>query len=240
MAGKDNDMNMNLDEDSLPEGNEKYEAVQEMFDRIAPRYDFVNRLMTFRLDVRWRKKTVKALELPPKSIVADLACGTGDFCVELEKAGMLPIGFDYSFGMLSASPSFSILSQADVLRLPVRENSIDGATCGFALRNLTELPAFFEEVSRVLKSGGRFGFLDVAEPENRFLNWGHHLYFDRIVPRVGALFSDKSAYAYLPKSFSYLPPYQEIISMIEQAGFIRVERKLFTPGSTQLFTGEKI
>ena len=80
---------------------------------------------------------------------------------------MLPIGFDFSFGMLSASPSFSI-AQADVLRLPVRENSIDGVTCGFALRNLTELPAFFEEVSRVLKSGGRFGFLDVAEPENRF------------------------------------------------------------------------
>ena len=191
MAGKDNDMNMNVD--NLPEGNEKYEAVQEMFDRIAPRYDFVNRLMTFRLDVRWRKKTVEALELPPQSRVADLACGTGDFCVELEKAGMLPIGFDYSFGMLSASPSFSILSQADVLRLPVRENSIDGVTCGFALRNLTELPAFFEEVSRVLKSGGRFGFLDVAEPENRFLNWGHHLYFDRIVPKVCLLYTSDAA-----------------------------------------------
>ena len=83
MAGKDKDMNMNMNEDSLPEGNEKYEAVQEMFDRIAPRYDFVNRLMPFRLDVQWRKKTVEALELPPQSRVADLACGTGDFCVEL-------------------------------------------------------------------------------------------------------------------------------------------------------------
>ena len=69
-----------------------------------------------------------------------------------------------------------------------------------------ELPAFFEEVSRVLRPGGRIGFLDVAEPENRLLKWGHHLYFDRIVPKVGALISDKSAYSYLPRSFSYLPP----------------------------------
>ena len=109
----------------------------------------------------------------------------------------------------------------------------------FRSRNLTELPAFFQEVSRVLKKGGRIGFLDVAEPENRFLNWGHHLYFDRIVPKVGALFSDKSAYSYLPKSFSYLPPYQEITEMLENAGFKNVKRQLFAPGSVQLFSGEK-
>lgn len=240
MAKKKRGMPMSLEKGNLPEGEEKYEAVREMFDRIAPRYDLVNRIMTFRLDVRWRKKTVKALALQPESIVIDLACGTGDFCVELEKAGMVPLGFDFSFGMLEASRSFSQFAQADVLRLPIRETAIDGVTCGFALRNLTELPAFFEEVSRVLRPGGRIGFLDVAEPENRFLKWGHHLYFDRIVPKVGALISDKSAYSYLPRSFSYLPPYQEIITMIERAGFGQVERKLFAPGSAQLFTGEKI
>ena len=131
------------------------------------------------------------------------------------------------------------LCQSDVLRLPIRDASVDGATCGFALRNLTELEPFFAEVNRVLKVGGRIGFLDVAEPENRFLNWGHHIYFDRIVPKVGALLSDKSAYSYLPKSVSYLPPHQEIVAMIEKAGFKQVERKLFAPGSAQLFTGEK-
>jgi len=240
MADKNNDIRMDLDRNRLPEGDEKYVEVREMFDRIAPRYDLVNRIMTFRLDVRWRKKTVRALSLPSGSLVIDLACGTGDFCVELEKAEMTPLGFDFSFGMLQSSRCFSPLSQADVLRLPINDNVIDGATCGFALRNLTELPPFFEEVARVLKPGGRIGFLDVAEPENRFLNWGHHLYFDRIVPKVGALISDKSAYSYLPRSFSYLPPHPEIINMIEQAGFGQVERKLFAPGSAQLFTGEKV
>ena len=197
-------------ESGLPTGEEKAKAVQDMFDQIAPRYDFVNRVMTFRLDVRWRKRTVAALELDAGSTVIDLACGTGDFCCELEDAGINTLGFDFSIGMLQASRSKSPLAQADILKLPIQDGVVDGATCGFALRNLTELPAFFEEVSRVLKPGGRIGFLDVAEPENRLLNWGHHFYFDRIVPKVGALLSDKSAYSYLPKSFAYLPPHQEI------------------------------
>ena len=225
---------------SLPMGQEKATTVQNMFDKIAPRYDFVNRVMTFRLDVRWRKKTVKSLSLPPNSVVIDLACGTGDFCCELKKADLKPLGFDFSMGMLNASRSPSPLTQADVLQLPIHSGVIDGATCGFALRNLTELPAFFQEVSRVLKKGGRVGFLDVAEPENRFLNWGHHLFFDRIVPKVGGFFSDKAAYSYLPKSFAYLPPHQEISEMLKNAGFRNVKRQLFAPGSVQLFSGEKI
>ena len=230
---------MDLDPD-LPTGDEKAEKVQSMFDRIAPRYDFVNRIMTFRLDVRWRKQTVKALNLETGSVVIDLACGTGDFCTELERAGMKALGFDFSMGMLEAGRSSSPLSQSDVLSLPIRSATIDGATCGFALRNLTKLEPFFDEVARVLKQGGRFGFLDVAEPENKILNWGHHLYFDRVVPKVGALLSDKSAYTYLPKSVSYLPTHEKIVEMIEDAGFQNVHRRLFVPGSAQLFTGEKI
>ena len=226
-------------ESGLPTGEEKAKAVQDMFDQIAPRYDFVNRVMTFRLDVRWRKRTVAALELDAGSTVIDLACGTGDFCCELEDAGINTLGFDFSIGMLQASRSKSPLAQADILKLPIQDGVVDGATCGFALRNLTELPAFFEEVSRVLKPGGRIGFLDVAEPENRLLNWGHHFYFDRIVPKVGALLSDKSAYSYLPKSFAYLPPHQEILTMLENAGFSQVRRQLFAPGSVQLFSGKK-
>ena len=90
-------MYMDLNPD-LPTGDEKAEKVQGMFDRIAPRYDFVNRIMTFRLDVRWRKQTVQALELEKGSLVIDLACGTGDFCCELQNAGMVPLGFDFSMG----------------------------------------------------------------------------------------------------------------------------------------------
>ena len=226
-------------ESGLPTGEEKAKAVQDMFDQIAPRYDIVYRVMTFRLDVRWRKRTVAALELDAGTTVIDLACGTGDFCWELEDAGINTLGFDFSIGMLQASRSKSPLAQADILKLPIQDGVVDGATCGFALRNLTELPAFFEEVSRVLKPGGRIGFLDVAEPENRLLNWGHHFYFDRIVPKVGALLSDKSAYSYLPKSFAYLPPHQEILTMLENAGFSQVKRQLFAPGSVQLFSGKK-
>src|SRR5437773_455087 len=104
-----------------------------MFDAIAPRYDLVNRLMTFRMDVGWRRRAVAALGIPPRSRVLDLAAGTGDLCRELERAGHRPTGVDLSAGMLRAARTTAPLVQADVLRLPVANGAIDGATCGFAL-----------------------------------------------------------------------------------------------------------
>src|SRR5690606_13855631 len=139
--------------DSLPEGDEKVAAVRDMFDAIAPRYDLVNRVMTFRLDVRWRRKAVAALALPRGSTVADLASGTGDLCLDLARAGHRPISIDLSLGMLRADRSGAPRVQADILRLPLGSGSIDGVTCGFALRNLVELPAFFAELARVLRPG---------------------------------------------------------------------------------------
>ncbi|MTA09983.1 MAG: methyltransferase domain-containing protein, partial [Actinobacteria bacterium] len=97
-----------------------------MFDAIAPRYDLVNRIMTFRLDVRWRKRTVRLLNLPTGSTVLDLASGTGDLCVDLRKAGLRPLSMDLSFGMLAADRSGSPRSQADILNLPVGDHSVDG------------------------------------------------------------------------------------------------------------------
>ena len=125
--------------DTLPEGDEKRDAVRDMFDAIAPRYDLVNRIMTFRLDVRWRRRAVRALGLPPASTVLDLASGTGDLCVELARAGHRPISVDLSLGMLRADRSGAPRVQADILRLPVPDGSVDGVTCGFALRNLVDL-----------------------------------------------------------------------------------------------------
>ena len=142
-----------------------------MFDAIAPRYDLVNRLMTFRLDVRWRRLAVRSLDLSPGSLVADLASGTGDLCVEL--AGRhRPISVDLSFGMLHADRSGAPRLQADILRLPVPDGVADGVTCGFALRNLVELGAFFDELGRVVRPGGRIALLDVATPPNPVLPLG--------------------------------------------------------------------
>jgi demethylmenaquinone methyltransferase/2-methoxy-6-polyprenyl-1,4-benzoquinol methylase len=131
------------DTDRLPEGQAKVTAVREMFDAIAPRYDLVNRIMTFRLDTRWRRKAVRLLGLPSGSLVLDLASGTGDLCVDLARAGIRPLSMDLSFGMLAADRSGAPRSQADILNLPIADASVDGATCGFALRNLLDLPSFF-------------------------------------------------------------------------------------------------
>ena len=154
-----------------------------MFDAIAPRYDLVNRVMTFRLDVRWRRLAVRSLELSPGAVVADLASGTGDLCVELAGQHLRPISVDLSFGMLHADRSGAPRAQADILRLPFPDAALDGATCGFALRNLVDLGAFFDELGRVVRPGGRIALLDVATPPNPLLRWGHRIYFGRVVPR---------------------------------------------------------
>ena len=223
----------------LPEGAEKVRAVREMFDTIAPRYDLVNRIMTFRMDVRWRKRTVHELRLVPGSVVLDLACGTGDFCRELAKGHVRPIGVDLSFGMLAAARTEAPLLQADILRLPVPDASVDGATCGFALRNLVELDGFFRELARVVRPGGRIALLEVAEPKYRVLRFGHGIYFGKVVPRIGAMLSDGAAYRYLPKSVAYLPEPEHMLALLRAAGFVNIERALLSTGISQLIVATR-
>ncbi|MDE0928103.1 MAG: ubiquinone/menaquinone biosynthesis methyltransferase [Acidimicrobiales bacterium] len=223
----------------LPRGEEKAVAVRSMFDKIAPRYDIVNRIMTFRMDVGWRKRTVRDLHLPKHAMVLDLACGTGDLCLDLEKAELRPLGMDLSWGMLVAARTASPLVHADALRLPVSTQSVDGVTCGFALRNFTALPPFFAELARVIKPGGRIALLEVDQPPNRFLRWGHGIYFGKVVPFIGGLLSDRSAYQYLPKSVAYLPPEAELLAIIEQAGFTQVTKRRLNGGIAQLLTATR-
>jgi len=223
----------------LPRGEEKAVAVRSMFDKIAPRYDIVNRIMTFRMDVGWRKRTVRDLHLPKHAVVLDLACGTGDLCLDLEKADLRPLGMDLSWGMLAAARTASPLVHADALRLPVSTQSVDGVTCGFALRNFTALPPFFAELARVIKPGGRIALLEVDQPPNRFLRWGHGIYFGKVVPFIGGLLSDRSAYQYLPKSVAYLPPEAELLALIEQAGFTQVTKRRLNGGIAQLLTATR-
>jgi demethylmenaquinone methyltransferase/2-methoxy-6-polyprenyl-1,4-benzoquinol methylase len=225
--------------DTLPEGDEKREAVRDMFDAIAPRYDLVNRIMTFRLDVRWRKRAVRALALPADATVLDLASGTGDLCIDLRGAGLRPISIDLSFGMLRADRSGAPRVQADVLSLPVDDAAVDGVTCGFALRNLVDLDAFFVELGRVVRPGGRIALLDVGVPRNRVVRWGHSVYFGSVVPRIGALLSDGAAYRYLPRSVAYLPTGEDMVAALVRAGFGDARDDLLSGGITQLLTGTR-
>ncbi|MDO8389909.1 MAG: ubiquinone/menaquinone biosynthesis methyltransferase [Actinomycetota bacterium] len=227
------------DSETLPEGEDKVHAVREMFDAIAPRYDMVNRIMTFRLDVRWRRKAVKLLALPAGSTVIDLAAGTGDLCIDLQRAGHRPLAFDLSFGMLLADRSASPRVQADILRLPLPDGSVDGATCGFALRNLLDLPVFFAELARVVRTGGRIALLDVGVPHNPVIRWGNNIYFGKVVPKIGALLSDGAAYRYLPKSVAYLPDRLELVRLLREAGFADAEHRQLSGGLTQLMVGTR-
>ena len=226
-------------EGRLPEGEAKQRAVRSMFDAIAPRYDLVNRVMTFRMDVGWRKRTVAALALPGGATVLDLACGTGDLCRELERGGYRPIGADLSFGMLAAARTDSPLVQADALGLPVPDERIAGVTCGFALRNFVDLGGFLDELARVVRPGGRIALLEVAEPESRVLRRGHAFYFGKVVPRIGGMLSDRDAYRYLPQSVAYLPEPGALIGLVRDAGFADAERRLLSGGIAQLLVGTR-
>ena len=204
-----------------------------MFDAIAPRYDLVNRIMTFRLDVRWRRKAIRSLGLRANSVILDLASGTGDMCIDLRKAGYQPLSMDLSLGMLIADRSNAPRTQTDILQLPCASGSVDGVTCGFALRNLLDLNTFFAELSRVTKPDGRIALLDVGIPTNPFIKFG------KIVPRIGGLLSNRAAYNYLPKSVAYLPSPTAMVDMLRQNGFASVEHRQLSGGLTQLLLATK-
>jgi demethylmenaquinone methyltransferase / 2-methoxy-6-polyprenyl-1,4-benzoquinol methylase len=223
----------------LPEGEEKARTIRGLFDAISPRYDLVNRVMTFRMDVGWRRRAIRELHLPGGSRVLDLACGTGDFCRELSRAGHLAIGFDFAFGMLANARTDAPLVQADALRLPVRDASADGATCGFALRNVVSLDGLFAELRRVVRPGGSIALLETSRPDNAVLRAGHAVYFEKVVPLVGGVLSDRDAYAYLPRSMAYLPPADELLASLRDSGFPSARRLQLSGGITQLLVGTR-
>jgi len=191
------------------------------------------------MDVGWRRRAVRELRLPGGALVADLACGTGDLCRELSRDGYRAVGFDFSLGMLRKATTDVPLVQADVLRLPLADRSVDGATCGFALRNVADLGAFFAEIARVLRPGGRISLLEASEPDGRLMRAGHAVYFRRMVPMIGGLLSDREAYAYLPKSMAYLPPVAEMVSALRDAGFPDAERVRLSGGIAQVLAGTR-
>ena len=190
----------------LPSGDEKRVVVEEMFDRIAPRYERVNRVISFGQDVRWRRRTLVELAVPAGSTVADLACGTGDLCRSLAAAGHRVVGFDFSAGMLAAAHAGSPLVRADVLVLPVPDRRARRGHLWIRAPQLHRPCAVSGRVCReCLRPGGRLALLDAAEPRNLIMRAGHDLWFRRLVPWIGAALSDGPAYRYLPASTVYLP-----------------------------------
>jgi demethylmenaquinone methyltransferase/2-methoxy-6-polyprenyl-1,4-benzoquinol methylase len=225
---------------SLPQGDEKRRAVDDMFDRVAPRYDRMNRVISLGLDRRWRKHTVTSLGLPPGARVLDLACGTGDLSRDLADAGYEPVGLDRSDGMLAAARTLAPLVRGDGEALPFPGGSLDGVVCGFALRNFVALGTVLRECARVLRDGGALAALDAAVPEHALLRAGNAVWFRGAVPLLGRLLAHNAdAYRYLPRSTAYLPEPEALIRLVRDAGFADVARITMTGGSVQLLTGVK-
>ena len=224
---------------ALPPDADKQASVRAMFDRIARRYDGLNRLFTAGLDQRWRRLAVDAIGIGPGDRVLDLACGTGDFAELAAQRGARVVGVDFAREMLGGARRRAIdaaLIQADCARLPLPSGFATAAVCGFALRNFVSLPQIFAELARVMAAGGRVALLEVDRPTPGWLRASHSFYFDRVVPLLGGLLSDRHAYAYLPQSTSYLPPEAELRRQIEDAGFRYVVRRERMLGAAQIWT----
>ena len=223
----------------LPRGREKRAAVQSMFDRIAPRYDRLNRLLSVGLDQRWRRLTLDHASVGAEDRVLDVACGTGDFLELAVARGASAVGVDFAAGMLAAGrrrlPGYTFV-QADGAALPVRDGGVTVVTCGFAFRNFVHLPQVMRELARVLEPGGRLAVIDVDRPRAGIVRAAHSAYFDHLVPWVGGLLSDREAYAYLPRSTEYLPEPALLRTQLEEAGFTRVERRTRLLGTAQIWT----
>jgi demethylmenaquinone methyltransferase / 2-methoxy-6-polyprenyl-1,4-benzoquinol methylase len=216
------------------------EGVQRMFDRIAPVYDAMNRVMTAGLDQRWRKATVQEAVRPGDNVL-DACCGTGDLAVAADKAGAAGVvGLDFSERMLERArrkaPQLEWV-QGDVLSLPFEDARFESAVVGFGVRNVEDLEATLKELRRVLRPGGRLGILEITTPRG-WLAPFYRLWFDRIVPLLGRLVPGGDAYTYLPASVRRFPGPEELAQLLESCGFGAVRFRLFAGGIVALHVGE--
>lgn len=214
------------------------DAVRTMFDRIAPVYDPMNRLMTAGLDRRWRRLTAEAV-VRPGDRVLDACCGTGDLALAAERAAGRVTGVDFSERMLERArrKSSSIeWVRADMLELPFERGAFDAATVGFGVRNVADLAAGLAELRRVLRPGARLGILEITSPRG-ILRPFYRLWFDGIVPLAGKVLPGGAAYAYLPASVRRFPGPDELASMLGTAGFGEVRYRLLAGGIVALHTG---
>jgi demethylmenaquinone methyltransferase/2-methoxy-6-polyprenyl-1,4-benzoquinol methylase len=224
---------------TLPPPAEKRAFVSRMFDAIAPRYDAMNRVMTFGMDRGWRRATLASLAIRPGHVIVDLGCGTGDLSDGARAAGARAVGVDLSAGMLAQATrrgSAGTLVRADAGALPLADDSCDGAVSGFALRNFESIETVIRECARVVRGGGRVSLLEIDRPKAGPFASLFSFYFQRIVPFVGGVVSRGYAYRYLAGSTVYLPPWPELSAMLERAGFDGVHKRSMAGGTIQLVT----
>ncbi len=214
------------------------DEVRTMFDRIAPVYDAMNRLMTAGLDLRWRRITAQAV-VRPGDRVLDACCGTGDLALAACKAGGTVTGLDFAPRMLERArrkrPDVTWV-EGDLLSLPFEDASFEAATVGFGVRNVADLGRALAELHRVLAPGGRVAILEITTPTGVLAPF-YRVWFDRIVPALGKLLRGGSAYAYLPASVRRFPAPGDLADLMREAGFADVGWRTFAGGIVALHTG---
>jgi demethylmenaquinone methyltransferase/2-methoxy-6-polyprenyl-1,4-benzoquinol methylase len=224
---------------SVSTGTLPPEGVQRMFDRIAPVYDAMNRVMTAGLDRRWRAITLDET-VRANDRVLDACCGTGDLAIGARARGANVVGVDFSHEMLERARRKDARVewvQADVLHLPFEDASFDAATVGFGVRNVADLEAGLRELRRVLKPQGRLGILEITTPRGALAPF-YKVWFDRVVPLLGKVLPGGAAYTYLPASVRRFPGPDELETLLGQSGFVNVRYRLFAGGIVALHLGE--
>jgi len=214
------------------------DEVRGMFDRIAPVYDAMNRVMTAGLDRSWRRLAVQAV-VQPGDRVLDACCGTGDLAIAAEREGGVVTGLDFSPGMLERARRKSdtvTWVEGDLLALPFDDDSFDSATVGFGVRNVADLEAALAELRRVLRPGGRLAILEITQPRG-ILKPFFSLWFDRIVPLLGKVLPGGKAYTYLPASVRRFPGAEDLRALMERHGFGDVSFRLLGATIVALHVG---
>ena len=231
-------------------GAEKREYVRRIFSEIAPRYDFLNHLLSFNIDRRWRRRAIDVLDPArrPDGVFVDLCAGTLDVSAELSRSrGFrgLVLGTDFAEPMLRAgvnkAPRVLVAPvAADALELPVADASVAGAIVAFGIRNVANLSTALGEIFRVLEPGGRFVILEFSTPRSPIVRAGYHAYFHTVLPTVGRLVSGhRTAYRYLPESVARFPMQEELAAHMRSAGFVDVRWESLTFGVAAIHSGDK-
>ena len=216
------------------------DGVRRMFDRIAPVYDLMNRVMTAGLDRRWRGVTVEQV-VRPGDRVLDACCGTGDLAIAAQRGGAgVVVGLDFAERMLEVARRKEPVIEwvrGDVLALPFDDASFDAATVGFGVRNVDDLEAGLRELRRVLRPGGRLGILEITTPRGILAPF-YRLWFDRVIPLLGKVLPGGDAYTYLPASVRRFPVPEELAELLRRCGFDGVRFRVFAGGIVALHVGE--